>query len=560
MSRKKKPVTAVPVLQAEGEEKENLQEFRRSDLYGYAKALVALSAQANNDAYRRNSLDLTWTEDLPADSKHPIFLDKTRQLMSGGVIFKPTYRIPDEDLEFISNASVLIGSINQLFVDDVKLYSTPNSVTGFGFKYKEKEDSPTDQDKVFFKQLSRLIYLMRSDDCKAESIERYPAVLEMATRDYLNLDTVAYLITRTRAGEIYSLEYLDPKSVRRCDPKKGFHGDTDIQFVQVDVANNVVETFEKGRIILRHKNNLSGLYHRYFGFSPLESCITEIMGQLYAARRNNEKFNVRSVPKKMMTSSQKVSPQEKELIERTWENAFYAAASGSSVRIPMIFGMSDIQVHDLDWKTEDFYDSFMQWVCSMILARYGVDSAMLGLNFNKSQALSEASMDGRQKTSRDRIIGAMMSAHASDMNDILDPDYSEKWQFTFNGVVQDDESKKADVQKKQIGVSKTLDEIRTANDDPTWEQLGQTYFPDDKKKQEQLKAFGLMVSDPQMTPKLSEILFGEADGNAGPDGQPGGEQPTQPDAPPPMDESEMNSLYEASENSEENSGTEGNNG
>ena len=526
------------VEKAEGERKESLQEFKRSDLYGYAKALVNASVQANNNNHYRIM------EELPSGVKDPLYLDKTRQLIANGAIFKPVYRVPDEDLDFISQASILIGSINQLFVDNVKLYCQPNSERGYGFKYKDKKFVPSEREEVFFNQLEKLVYLMRSDSCNDMNLDRFPAVMEMATRDYLNVDTVAYLVTRTRKGEIYSIEYLDPKSIKRVDKTKGYNSNKNIEFVQTDVANNVVEVFEKNRILYRHKNNLSGLYHRYFGWSPLENCITEIMGQLYAARRNNEKFNVRSVPKKMLTSSARVSQEEKELIERVWENAYYGAAMGSSVRIPMLFGVQDIQVHDLDWKTEDFYDSFMQWVCSMVLARYGVDAAMLGLNFNKSQALSEASMDGRQKSSRDRIIGAMMQQHAADINDILDPDFNEKWSFTFFGVVEDDQTKKADLQKKQLGVSKTMDEIRSMNDDPSWEELGKKYFPDDEKKIKKLAAFGLMVSDPQLTPKLSEILFEEGEG--GEEGQEEGE------ANPEIQDHELDELYNESENEEQN--------
>lgn len=530
MSRRKKNSSAIqmtPVEKAEGERKENLYEFKRSELYSYAKALVDTTIKTNNN---RN---LRMLGDFPSDVKDPLFLDKTRQLISNGVIFKPIYRVPDEDLEFISHASILIGAINQLFVDNVKLYSKPNKTQGYGFKFKDADKVPEENDLELFNQYERLVYLMRGDSCKDNSIDRYPAVLEMATRDYLNFDTVAYLITRNRKGEIHSLEYLDPKSIKRVDKKRGFNQDKNIEFVQTDVANNVVEIFEKNRIVYKHKNNLSGLYHRYFGWSPLENCITEIMGQLYAARRNNEKFNVRTVPKKMLTSSARVSPEEREMIERVWEDAFYGAAMGSSVRIPMLFGMQDIQVHDLDWKTEDFYDSFMQWVSSMVLARYGVDAAMLGLNFNKSQSLSEASMDGRQKSSRDRIIGAMMSAHASDMNDILDPDYSEEYEFTYHGVVEDDQSKLADLQKKQIGVSKTMDEIRAQNDDPSWEDLARQYFPDDEKKIKKLSLFGLMVSDPQLTPKLSEILFDDGEEEGEEEGTDSGE----------LDDSDLDELY-----------------
>jgi hypothetical protein len=267
------------------------------------------------------------------------------------------------------------------------------------------------------------------------------------------------------------------------------------------------------------------------------------MGQLYAARRNNEKFNTRTVPKKMLTSSARVSPDEREMIERAWENAFYGAAMGSSVRIPMLFGVQDIQVHDLDWKTEDFYDSFMQWVSSMVLARYGVDAAMLGLNFNKSQALSEPSMDGRQKSSRDRILGSMMQAHASNINDILDPNFDEQFTFNFFGVVEDDETKKADLQKKQIGVSKTLDEIRATNDDPSWAELAKLYFPDNPEKQKKLSLFGLMLSDPQLTPKLSEILFEDGDG--------GGEEGQNPEGqegqPGEISEDELEEMYSGEE-------------
>ncbi|WP_244944526.1 phage portal protein [Leptospira bandrabouensis] len=490
-----------------------VEEFRKSAFYSHTRSTVKQAIDLNNRMF--NLLETA------KDKKNPIYSDDMVVPVQQGVRVRPIYRIPLEDLRNISYASSLIGAIHQIMADDVSMYAKIGEDPGFEYKLKQKDISASDIQRKEMAEFANRVFLM-GDKSQSDwrERERLGEVLEMATRDTLAIDAVAYLRTYNRAGEICDVRYLDPATIFRVDPRKGYKGDKNITHVQM-VHNTVTETYEAGRIVYRHKNNLSDIRMRGFGYSPIESCLVEIMSLLFTIKHNADRFNSRNPPKAIISSKNAIPKSDQERIELIWENAFFGPREG--FKIPMMFGAGEIQVHNLDVSDDFEFDKMLQMVSSFIIARHGIDPAQLGLRLNQSQSLAEPSMDGRQHFSRDRAHGSIMSFHQDCLNEVFDPSDESPITLSFIGVKTEQEDKKADLEDKQFKVSRSLDEIRKANDLPTMKEEAEDYVARGiitKEQGKKMARLGLLRGNQYFSQEFGKIFSDE--------GQPqsDGEQPS----------------------------------
>lgn len=492
-----------------------VEEFRKSAFYSHTRSTVKQAIDLNNRMF--NLLETA------KDKKNPIYSDDMVVPVQQGVRVRPIYRIPLEDLRNISYASSLIGAIHQIMADDVSMYAKIGEDPGFEYKLKQKDISASDIQRKEMAEFANRVFLM-GDKSQSDwrERERLGEVLEMATRDTLAIDAVAYLRTYNRAGEICDVRYLDPATIFRVDPRKGYKGDKNITHVQM-VHNTVTETYEAGRIVYRHKNNLSDIRMRGFGYSPIESCLVEIMSLLFTIKHNADRFNSRNPPKAIISSKNAIPKSDQERIELIWENAFFGPREG--FKIPMMFGAGEIQVHNLDVSDDFEFDKMLQMVSSFIIARHGIDPAQLGLRLNQSQSLAEPSMDGRQHFSRDRAHGSIMSFHQDCLNEVFDPSDESPIALSFIGVKTEQEDKKADLEDKQFKVSRSLDEIRKANDLPTMKEEAEDYVARGiitKEQGKKMARLGLLRGNQYFSQEFGKIFSdeGQAQGGGEEEGSP----------------------------------------
>ncbi|WP_243394832.1 phage portal protein [Leptospira adleri] len=473
--------------------------FRKSRFYGPTRATVDQAISLNNRMY-----EILRTQ---KDAKDPIYVDDQYVLLSQGVRCRPVFRPDPFDLRDIGYSSSLIGSIHQILADDVSMYCDLDEDPGFSIAMKEKRKSPSPEDKIKMDNLGHLLLIMGDKSLPTwRERERLGEVLEMATRDTLAIDTVAYQRTFNRRNELIDITYLDPATIFRVDPKKGYKGDKSITHVQM-IRNQVTEVYEAGRIVLRHKNNSSDVRFRGFGISPIESCILEIMSLIFVIKHNADRFNSRNPPRALITSEGNISKADQEKLELEWENAYFGARSG--FRLPMLFGAGKIQVHNLEVNDDFEFDKLLQMTASLICARYGIDPAQLGLKLNQSATLSEPSVDGRQHFARDRSHGSLMAFHRDCLNEVHDPQDDSPYKLIFNGVKVDESSKKADLYDKQFKTFRTLDDILKAEDRPTMKELADSYKTTGVISDEQAKKFaqmGMLIGNPYFAAEFSKIL------------------------------------------------------
>jgi len=492
---------ATPIEKTQSGDPETMpiELFRKSAFYEPARQAFSQAIDLNNQMY----------EILKSakDRKNPLYNDESLIMYNQGIQLRPIFRITTDDLRNISYSSSLIGAIHQIVSDDCSMYAKYQEDPGFEIKLKRKDERPTKEQMNEFENIANILLIMGDKSTHDwRERDRMGEVLEMATRDTLAIDAIAYLKTYNRVGKLCDIRYIDPGSIYRVDPRKGYRGDKRITHVQM-IQNSVTEVFEAGRIIYRHKNNLSDVRMRGFGYSPIESCITEIMALVNSLRWNADRFNHRNPPRAIITTKNQLTKADQERLELQWENQFYGPRP--NFRLPMMFGVGDMQVHNLDVEDDFAFDKLLQMTASLIIARHGMDPAQLGLRLNQSSSLSEPSMDGRQNFSRDRIHGSIMTFHEDCLNEIIDPEMELPSKIVFVGVKTNDESKKADLHEKQFRTYRNIDSILKENDLPTMqdqanEALRNGIITEDEAKK--FRKLGMLVGNQYVSQEISKVF------------------------------------------------------
>ena len=438
-----------------------------------------------------------------------VLYDFHKRLMNDGVLYRSQDRISYRELRMASENTSIAGAIHQMRSDDVRLHCQLSDELGFWFfNQKQKDKQMIEED---FTELANLLMNMGISETSNswQRRDRMPDVLEMATRDVLAIDRVAYLIHKSRDGEIHSIHYLDPATIYCVDPSKGYKGNTKITHVQA-IDGQVVETFFQGQIYLNSKNKRSDIRFRYEGFSAVESCITEITAMVHALKNNMDRFNRRKPPNMILSTKSKLGEQSRDLLEELWEN--YFDGGSDEFRFPLLDGLDSLEVHRLGVDNDMIFERLMKWVSTLIFVRHGTDPAELGMRLDGNQTMSEPSLDGRAKLSRDRSHGAIMRFHESCLIDIFNFTYKNKpMQFYFTGITTQDKDHVLERNIKKLGNFLPLGKILKEMGQPTYSEMVKELVPDDKDSQEKAKKLDLAILNPQFVNLFSQSIMAPAD-------------------------------------------------
>ncbi len=426
-------------------------------------------------------------------------LDDMRRLQGDGVIYRPQWRISYNELRAAAEGTSIAGAIHQMRADDARLHGQLSNELGFWFSGRDE----IAQNKL--EEVGRLLERMGSQQGPVwQERDRLPDVLEMATRDVLAIDRVAYLLTRSKGGEILSIEYLDPATIFCVEPEQGYKGNKAITHVQA-VGNEVVETFEAGQVYLRSKNKRSDIRYRYDGFSPIESCINELLAMVHALKNNMDRFNRRKPPSIIMSTKTQMSDAGRQLLEELWEN--YFAGESDEFRFPLLDGLDNLEVHRLGIENDMIFERLMKWVSTLVFVRHGTDPAELGLRLEGNQSLSEPSLDGRAKLSRDRAHGAIMRFHENCIMDLLDMELQEKaLRFYFTGITTENKDHVLDRNIKKLSHFLPLGKALQEQGLPTYAEMVAELIPDDKELQDKAKKLDLAILNPHFMNLFSQMI------------------------------------------------------
>ena len=473
-SRKKKtpPVT-----------KKQIEEFSQSRIATLTKTLYSMIDIQKQDMRAQRKVVYNFEDD---------------RLTSEGVILRPHWRPAFQELRKATYTNSLMGAIIKIRIDDVSPYFESRKTTkaelreGFAFTTDDEMVEPSEQDIEAFKNAHEFFKII-GDKCFGwESRDRLKPVGQMMTRDILSIDSICFFFVKNVFGKVIEIRYLDPATIFPIDPIKGYLGDFEISHVQV-IDGQVKNQFRHGEIFFKNMSNVSDVKYRGSGMSPTESSIMQIVDIIRALRFNSNRFD-RPQSYGFLSTEQELTPEQEDALALQWENMFSNQDNGT--KIPLMHGAADLKYTALNMPNELQFDRLIQILSSLVFANFGMDQAEAGLRLNNSSTLSEASSDGRIKSSRNRAIKSILSFYSDTFNEMLDimPQFAGIRQV-FTGI-EVDQNAELDRDKKLLNTYKSLDSIRKKNNEkPLWEEIRDEYGLSEEDAQK-IKLIGAIPIDP----------------------------------------------------------------
>ncbi len=403
------------------------------------------------------------------------------QLSRGGTfqgIRKKLLKIDFMTIRNVVDRVPLISAIINTRIDQIRpflAYTEEKGEEGYHFTMRDPKKEPTEKDKNLFYEMAEfldqtgLVY----DSDREDDFSDY---VDMFIRDTLVIDQVATELQRNRKGEVIAFWLLDGSSINRVDPSKAKENvlvdqegrrvkiKSDDRFVQVIDNDRVTATYTDEDIIFDYKNKRSDLRFRGFGYSAVEQAIDIITTLLFGYNYLRDQMVRDRVPKGFIQVMGDAGKDQLDAIREYW----YAAMSGAGGvwNIPVL--PSGKEGIGLDWKNiqpsnrDMEYHKAMMFITTIICAVFGMDPAEMGIKTDDSQAIIGENSEPRIAQSKDRGLASMLSFLEQHINKVLRK-INEEYRFEFVGLKKDDESKLADLRKKNVETFVTINELREAD-------------------------------------------------------------------------------------------------
>lgn len=450
-------------------------------------------------------------------AKSPVYTYEQYQVMTDGVRLRPVWRIDYTMLRQAAMGTSLISAIHTVRVDDLCRFARISKKEGIDFKMDDESQKISPEMEGQMGKFGQFLKFMGDKvEGWTERDQLYP-VFEMKLRDTLTVDSIALWIVKNGFGRPIEIKYLDPCTIFPIDATKGYRGDKSIRFVQM-VDNTVVEVFGADELLWMHKNHLSDVQLRGWGFAPLEAVMLELVGVINSLKFNRERFT-RQPPPGFLSIMGDISQDAIDALEIQWKEMVSGLDDNHSIPI-MSSSAGEIKWTPLNLANDMMFKDFMQWLVSFVLIGHGMDQAELGLRLLGSQTLGEANQNDKIKASMTRAKKALLTYFESVYDRIKSffPEYS-MFHVEFAGKDPEDDKEKLAKIKDESSTFKMIDEIRLEQDLPTLgEKMAEMYGVDI----EEVKKMGALILNPTYQQyAMSQVQAGQDMNGIGMEGEDG---------------------------------------
>jgi len=384
----------------------------------------------------------------------------------------------------------LLNRIINTRIDQVLPYCTYAEEDGDrGLRFKladramadtEYKDSEIDELVKFFEETGFDYDPEREDD-----LQDY---IGMMVRELLVVDQIATEMQFNRLGDVRAFWALDGATIARVTEESDFA--RGVRFVQT-IDQKIYNEFTGDMLIFDYKYKRADIRYRGFGYSPVEQAIDIITTLLFGYNYMRDQLVRDKVPRGFISIMGDVGKPEMDAIRNYWYSAMSSA--GAKFNIPILPSGKDGV--GMDFKTigqsnKDLeYHKLMTFISSIIGSVFGMDLLEMGIKTDDTSQVIGENPEPRITSSKDRGLHSILMFIQQHMNKVLRK-VGDKYKVEFVGMIQDDESKKAETRNKQIAGWRTIDEIR--------EEDGLEPFNEDWSKMPlQQSAVQLVLADKQ---------------------------------------------------------------
>lgn len=437
--------------------------------------------------------------------KTPVYTDDQMNFIRDGVQLRPSWRIPTDYLRNASYGTSLISTIHTFRIEHLMPYFRIDKKKGLWFRMEDEDEEITPEVAEKMKRCGNFFAKMGDLTPGWQNRDHLFPVFEMMVRDTLTIDAIAFFLIYNSLGKLIEIRYLDPATIFPVDSSKGYNGDKSVAFVQI-VQGNVVETFGAHEILWCHKNHLSDVLMRGFGFSPLEACMLDLIGVINSLKYNRDRFT-RQPPSGFLSVQGDLGEETMEALQLQWQEM--VSGLDDSHRIPIIgTSAGEVRWTPLNLTNDIVFEKLMQWCVSLVLMGHGMDQSEVGLRLIGSQATYEGNQNEKAKTSMTRAGLSQLNYFESVCTRIKDfRDDFAGIVCGFKGTDPEDEKEKVNKLKDEISNWKMVDEVRVSQDLPTvGEALASLYGV----SVDEYKMAGGVILNPTFQQNFGQIMQSQA--------------------------------------------------
>jgi Phage portal protein len=365
-------------------------------------------------------------------------------------------------LRSLSGRLPLVSGIINTRVDQVLpfcKFASDKGSKGFTFEIENQTESKrgAESDDNEIMQLTTFVEQtgFRPDDEREDDFADY---VEMLVRDVYEIDQISTEIQRNRLGEPIAFWGLDGATIFRVGDEARFS--KGIRYVQM-IEDKIYNEYEAKDLIFDYRYKRSDINHRGYGYSPLEQAIDVVTTLLFGYNYIRDQLMRDRMPKGFISVMGDVGQPELDSIRNYWYSAMSGA--GGQWAIPILPSGKDgvgMDFKTLGTNNRDMeYHKTMMFVSAVMAAVFSIDLAEMGIKTDDSQSLIGENSAPRIQNSKDRGLSSMLSFIEQHVNKVIRK-ITTKYRFKFVGLEREDEQKKAEVRAKEVGTSKSIDEIR----------------------------------------------------------------------------------------------------
>lgn len=411
-------------------------------------------------------------------------------------------KIPDRLLRLCERRNPVVGAITTLRIQQGIEYchvSHNKDVPGWEVALKDEKktmNAQQDRQKIF---LEEFIKRGRIDDYMVNGVNDEPPSMRermtMYMRDRILIDKICWEIERDRQGRAIAMWTLDGATIYPVLPG-GFYGSSSmivsglmaghselsekirkarlestppteqIAYVQELLygmgGGGICAAFRNTDLLYDIANDLNDIRYYKQGFSLTEKANQAVVAFINSMSYNSNGLSKGAIPKVAIAMGRDSNFQQDALEDMQDEWMANFEGVDGQWNIPLLNG--DAKVLNLLQSNRDMeYQAFLEFTGALTCAVMGVDPAEAGLRFSQAQQVLSENMDGKQKFSKNRGLSDLLGGFAYMVNKFLDTcgyDFANDFVFRFNGLTTEDKGFEADLRKKDVETSKTVNEVR----------------------------------------------------------------------------------------------------
>lgn len=290
--------------------------------------------------------------------------------------------------------------------------------------------------------------------------DNFSSLMSKLVRDSLTLDSMA-IETEWKRDKRLGLDGIyavDGATIRLCS-EDGYRGEDEIFALQV-IQGQIRTAYTYNDLVYVPRNPRTDVMSGGYGLSETELLIRVVTGFLNAFTYNTKFFDSNSIPKGVLNLHGNYADEDIAAFKRYW-NAMVKGVDNQWALPVLVSKDSESAAKFETFGTaanEIMFGRWMTFLGSIVCAVYGMSPEEI--NFESFSAgtssLSGSDTEERLASSQDKGLRPLLSYLESTYSDYVISEFSDKYEFQFTGLDEDDAKQVWERQK----LTRTANEIR----------------------------------------------------------------------------------------------------